>query len=113
MRRWHRGRASAHSLPPERGPAWFRAEAANPRRAQCSCRDPFEALDADSLGSYSRATPDAQSICITLTAAKQSGGCVMGQHNNGLTGLLILLLISYATGARASCEDLAKFPLTD
>ena len=37
----------------------------------------------------------------------------MGQHNSGLVVLLILLSLSCATGARASCEDLAKFPLTD
>ncbi len=37
----------------------------------------------------------------------------MSRHNDILTGLLILLSLSLATEARASCEDLAKFPLTD
>jgi Tannase and feruloyl esterase len=37
----------------------------------------------------------------------------MSRHNDILTGLLILLPLCLATEARASCEDLAKFPLTE
>src|SRR5277367_3976581 len=37
----------------------------------------------------------------------------MRSHGLVFTLLLALLSLSFATGARASCEDLAKFPLTD
>jgi Tannase and feruloyl esterase len=41
------------------------------------------------------------------------GGCLMDRHKSIFGGLLIPLSLVFAAGARASCEDLAKFPLTD